>query len=302
MPRPTSDENREHFMKRCIPMLISEGRKQDQAAAVCSSLWENRNKGFNMDKQLYGLTEVKSVKEEDRVIEFVATQEIVDYDGDIVSVEKMDISPIKNTKSFLWSHRNADPPVGKILSVKKDGKQIVGRAQMTSEEEYPFGYTIYKLIKGGYINNVSVSFIPDYSKVEYKEKDGKQIRMINESKLIEVSAVNIGANPRALITGKSMKDTFEKAWNDGVLDGSELQELQSKIDVMESTVNIEEDLKTQLKTLQKEIDELKLKLQEKELDEETSIYDELFEEFGKQEEKPKDDLNELLENVLNETN
>jgi hypothetical protein len=31
-------------MKRCVPVLIEEGREQDQAVAICSSMWEQAKK------------------------------------------------------------------------------------------------------------------------------------------------------------------------------------------------------------------------------------------------------------------
>jgi len=40
-PGPTESE--EEFIPRCIEYMIGEGKDQDQAAAVCYSMWENRN-------------------------------------------------------------------------------------------------------------------------------------------------------------------------------------------------------------------------------------------------------------------
>jgi HK97 family phage prohead protease len=208
----------------------------------------------NMETK-YASIGVKSAEGNDRVVEFVATQEMVDYDNEVVSVEGLDVSKIKKNKSFLWSHLQTQPPVGKIISMKKDGKQVIGKAQMTSEEEYPFGYTIYKLIKGGYINNVSISFIPDPASFEYKEKDGKQIRYINKATLLEVSAVNIGANPGTSIYAKSVKDAADKAWNDGVLDGSELKEVEEALQNQESNVKVVVDTK-KVEELESKIAEL----------------------------------------------
>lgn len=254
--------------------------------------------------KLYANTEVKASKDEERVIEFIASSEIVDYDGDVVKIDGMDISKIKKNKSFLWSHNQSQPPVGKILSLKKDGKNLLGRAQMTSEEEYPFGYQIYKLIKGGYINNVSISFIPDYSKIEYKEKDGKQIRIINNSTLLEVSAVNIGANPQAIITNtKALKDTFEKAWNDGVLNGTDLNVLNEALDSYTPDVESEDkdakiiELENKIKQLECEIEVLS---KEKEEDD---IYKEIFDAFradGGAADAPADiEQTDLLDEYLN---
>lgn len=40
-PGPTESE--EEFIPRCIEYMIGEGKDQDQAAAICYSMWENRN-------------------------------------------------------------------------------------------------------------------------------------------------------------------------------------------------------------------------------------------------------------------
>jgi HK97 family phage prohead protease len=187
----------------------------------------------------------------------------------------MDISKIKKNKSFLWSHGQRDLPVGKVLSLKKDKGLLFGKAQLTSEEEYPFGYQVYKLIKGGYINNVSISFMPDYSTAEYRDIKGKSVRVINNSTLLEISAVNIGANSNALITGyKSLKEATNKAWDDGVLDGEELNSVNDMIEALNT--NIEKDIE--------------------ELDTDDNIYDYLFKDFDKK--KDKDVIYDELLNKL----
>jgi hypothetical protein len=148
---------------------------------------------------------------------------------------------------------------------------------MTSEEEYPFGYSVYKLIKGGYINNVSVSFVPDRKSIEYKEKDGQQVRYINASTLLEISAVNIGANPKAVITtAKSFKGAVEKAWSDGVLNGTELNIVNEKIDELGK-----EDKDLKITDLEMKIAELELQLEVKNNEEnlEENIYNEIYNEY-----------------------
>jgi hypothetical protein len=52
IPRP-SEETREDWMSRCIPVLIGEGKDKAQAIAICSSMWSDAKiyKGvfFKMD-------------------------------------------------------------------------------------------------------------------------------------------------------------------------------------------------------------------------------------------------------------
>ena len=43
MPTPSAGENRTHFLSRCVPMLIHEGRKQSQAVAICHSLYRRKD-------------------------------------------------------------------------------------------------------------------------------------------------------------------------------------------------------------------------------------------------------------------
>ncbi len=51
-PKPGKDESKEDFMKRCIPMLIDEGKEKDQAIAICNQLFDEKQivipqKGFD---------------------------------------------------------------------------------------------------------------------------------------------------------------------------------------------------------------------------------------------------------------
>jgi HK97 family phage prohead protease len=41
-PKPGKDESKEDFLKRCIPMLIDEGKDKDQAVAICHQLWADK--------------------------------------------------------------------------------------------------------------------------------------------------------------------------------------------------------------------------------------------------------------------
>lgn len=247
-----------------------------------------------MDKMIKyaNMQEVKSVDKEERIIEFIASKEIPDYDNDIVKLDGMNITRIKKNQSFLWSHKQTDRPIGKVLKVWRDGNTLKGKAQLTSEDEYDFGYSIYKLIKGGYINNISISFMPDYKSIEYKEnkKTGERTQIINKSTLLECSAVNIGCNPGTSIQVKSFKDGINKAWDDDIIDGKELSQLDEAIDSLEKDVEevvIEEmDYEAEIKALKAEMGKLKdgsylYSIFDKQVEEDNSI-DKLYNDIVKE--------------------
>lgn len=41
---PKNSESREKFLSRCIPYLIKEGKPNDQAAAICMSMYKEASK------------------------------------------------------------------------------------------------------------------------------------------------------------------------------------------------------------------------------------------------------------------
>jgi hypothetical protein len=43
MPTPNGSESKKDFIERCIPILVKEGKPQDQAVAICYSKWERKN-------------------------------------------------------------------------------------------------------------------------------------------------------------------------------------------------------------------------------------------------------------------
>lgn len=54
MPVPRQNESRDEFIERCISVVISDGtaENQEQAVAVCYSMWENREKLLEIERHL----------------------------------------------------------------------------------------------------------------------------------------------------------------------------------------------------------------------------------------------------------
>ena len=44
-PTPGADESREDFIQRCIPIVMKDnpGMENEQAVAICYSMWKNKN-------------------------------------------------------------------------------------------------------------------------------------------------------------------------------------------------------------------------------------------------------------------
>jgi len=44
MPKPKKRESESDYMSRCVPMLINEGKKKEQAVAICYSMYQENKK------------------------------------------------------------------------------------------------------------------------------------------------------------------------------------------------------------------------------------------------------------------
>lgn len=258
-----------------------------------------------MDKMIKyaGMQQVKSVDRDNRIIEFIASKEIPDYDGDIVKIDGLDISKIKKNKSFLWSHQQTALPIGKLIRVWKDGNLLKGKAQLTSEEENSFGYSVYKLIAGGFINNISISFMPDWDEVSHNEdkKTGKRTTIFNKSTLLEISAVNIGANAGTSIETKSLEECINDAWESGDIDGLELNALNDTL--VKEVETKEMNYEAEITKLKDEMDKLKdgsylYSIFDREEHEDNSldkIYDSLMLEKATEDEEQKSMIQEAID-------
>jgi DNA replication protein DnaD len=65
MPTPRRGEKQKDFVSRCIPVVLKDGtaKGQDQAVAVCNSMWEDRNKEADVEETEEKAMEPEAVEE-----------------------------------------------------------------------------------------------------------------------------------------------------------------------------------------------------------------------------------------------
>lgn len=225
--------------------------------------------------------EVKAPKDEDRTLEFIATKEVVDRDGDVVKVDGIDVRSFKKNPVLLWAHDHRGLPIGKVVKIVKDAGQLIMKVKFAEPEIYGFADTVYKLLKAGYLKAVSIGFIPDFDQIEYpkdKKIRGKVVRRVmNLVELLELSVVPVPANQEALSTGKM----FQKAIADNIVDDLEVREFIEKSKEVQDNLKSAEETKQEFKSMEDTIVELKaqvaeLELQLKEQEMEEEVEDDLY--------------------------
>jgi HK97 family phage major capsid protein/HK97 family phage prohead protease len=147
---------------------------------------------------------IKSKDLGDGEVEVVVSSASLDRHGEIIDIDGIDTKRYMKNPVVQWAHDYDKPPIGKAVKLWKDGKKLMARMKFAIAEN-PFAKTIYELVKGGFLNAVSIGFIP----LEMEENT------FTKSEMIEFSVVPVPANPEALITAKKLgiDTSFLNAYN-----------------------------------------------------------------------------------------
>jgi HK97 family phage major capsid protein len=140
--------------------------------------------------------------DETRCVTSIISAEDVALDNHIIITAGIDTTDYMNNPVVLFAHNQASPPIARMLSVWKRGTQLLGKVQFADENTYPFADTIYKLIRGGYLNAMSISWFPlKYERANDRSRpDGLNFL---SCKLLECSIVPVPALPNALLTARA---------------------------------------------------------------------------------------------------
>jgi hypothetical protein len=148
----------------------------------------------------------------ERKMEFHASGEGVDRDGDIIRADGWDTKNWRKNPVFLWSHARSMPPLARGLSDSIADKSLdiaVEFAQKGVDYEdwptvIPSPETVYLMYKGGFMRAVSVGFMPEKYAVPESPEERQNLGLGRwgveylKQELLELSAVTVPANPNAL--------------------------------------------------------------------------------------------------------
>jgi len=180
-----------------------------------------------MENTLFTSMVVKTeTDKESRLIHCIGTKEQIDRDGEIIKVNGMSVVNYKKNPVVLFGHNHSLPAIGKTTKIwkEKNDKELHFNIEFATADVNPMADTIFKLYKGGFMKSFSIGFIPDFKTVEYPKTD-KVFRVVNDSELIEISAVNVPAN-----TGAVIRNDIMKAFDASVISKDECDSIMCMID------------------------------------------------------------------------
>ncbi len=143
---------------------------------------------------------LRSIDEQARTIEFVASTESQDRYGDVIRVAGWKLDAYKKNPVFMFAHRSDEPPIGKCVEIHTESNPpaLVQKIEFANAATFAFADTIFNLYKGGFLNAVSVGFMP-LEMQPFVDLEGNMTGYeFTSQELLELSAVPIPANADCL--------------------------------------------------------------------------------------------------------
>jgi HK97 family phage prohead protease len=147
----------------------------------------------------YGLA-VRSLNESERSIEVVASTEAVDSYGDIIA-QNWQLERYSQNPVVLFAHKSRELPVGRAENVRVENGALCAKFIFATTEANPLGEQVWQSIRQKTLRGVSVGFVP--KDVRYEKRDGKDVYVLDNNELFEISMTPVPANPEGLARMKA---------------------------------------------------------------------------------------------------
>lgn len=150
-----------------------------------------------------GLT-LRSLDEEKRSVDFVASTDAIDSYGDIVE-QVWRLDRFLDNPVILFGHNSRELPIGKATRCEvadvNGRRQLECTVQIATKEANPLAENVWQSLVQGTLRAVSVGFMPN--EYRWEMRDGKDVFVLSDNELHEISVVPIPANPEALAKMKA---------------------------------------------------------------------------------------------------
>lgn len=156
--------------------------------------------------------------DEDKVVQFIASDEKADREGDVMRMDGMDDSDFKKNPQFLFVHDYGSISIGSVIKRyidKSDSANPVFEITVLFQTITDEAKDLCALTKKGVLKAVSIGFRAKQGGIKYPteaEREALGMRpggvIYLQWELVEISLCPIGMNPRALKKAAISQKTF----------------------------------------------------------------------------------------------
>lgn len=160
-----------------------------------------------MVRLAYSTTTRAAKKEEDRYVDVVASTESIDAHGEIVEqswrLERYAANPVVLYGHEVWTEQRPEDtlPIGHAENVRIEDGALKARLFFVDQKANPLAEKVYQSMRQGSLRAVSVGFMPN--EVRLEKRDGRDVYVLADNELMEISVVAIPANPDAVAESRA---------------------------------------------------------------------------------------------------
>jgi len=141
---------------------------------------------------------------DDRDVRFIASTETADRYGDTVNPKGWDTKDFDQNPVFLMSHNSGSFPIGRVTRTWEQAGKFMADVTFMPEGMHDIADKAWAMVKGGFMNAVSVGFMPKQQEPIYDDEGRYTGTKFIKQSLLELSLCAVPANPEALQVAKSL--------------------------------------------------------------------------------------------------
>jgi HK97 family phage prohead protease len=198
--------------------------------------------------------EVRSVREETREAEFVASTDAIDSFGERVE-QSWDLRRFKSNPVILWAHQSRELPIGQAKSIGMKDGQLHVAIKFASEKANPKAEQVWQSVREGTLRAVSVGFVP--GDVRSEKQNGSDVVVLSKNDLYEVSVTPIPANPEALakMRARAMQNSGAIApTTENIMSEDRIKALEAKLTERDAAITVAEKRASEAETKSKALE------------------------------------------------
>jgi HK97 family phage prohead protease len=138
---------------------------------------------------------VRALREDDRSIDVVASTDAVDRHDEVVE-QVWQLDRYRANPVVLYAHASRELPIGQASGVEVEGNALRATLRFVTAEANPLAERVWQSLKQGSLRAVSVGFVPHSFRFEVI--DDREVLVLSDNELVEISVVPVPANPDAL--------------------------------------------------------------------------------------------------------
>ncbi len=133
---------------------------------------------------------------EDRTMDVVASTDALDAHGTVLDSGSWRLDRYRANPVVLYAHDQRDLPIGFAEDVRVADGALRARLRFVTAAANPLAEQVWQLVQQKALRAVSVGFFA--GDVKTQKRDGREVAVLSDNELLEISVVPVPSNPEAV--------------------------------------------------------------------------------------------------------